>query len=70
MIDPRLAAELPHLSDHTLGLFIRAGELALQAYEMLVPEGSTAMELVDKCRITLATAIAERERRAAAVRQR
>jgi hypothetical protein len=63
MTDPMLAAELPQLSDKTLGMFIRACELALQAYEMLVPEGSTAMELVDRCRVSLATAIAERERR-------
>jgi hypothetical protein len=61
--DPGLAAELPQLSDRTLGLFIRASELALLSYELMVPEGADDIALVQQCRRSLATAIRERQRR-------
>lgn len=63
--DPGLAAELPQLSDKTLGLFIRANELVLQLYELMVPDGADDIALVQQCRRSLATAIHERQRRLA-----
>lgn len=60
--EPGLAAELAQLSDRTLGLFIRAHELALEAYELLVP-GALQLGEASKTRIALTTALRERERR-------